>query len=81
MRTERTVGDLLDDEGVAVHRILALESDATLVEVAARMVDARTQIALLRDSPPGSPMFVTLPAVISAVLASAAGTRGGTTEQ
>ena len=75
---QRTVGDLLDDEGVAVHRILSLDSDATLVEIAARMVDARTQIALLRDSPPGSPMFVTLPAVISAVLASAAGTGGGT---
>nr|WP_246223967.1 hypothetical protein [Pseudarthrobacter psychrotolerans] len=48
---ERTVGEMLDDEGVAVRKILSLESDATLVEIAARMVDARTQIALVRDSP------------------------------
>ncbi|WP_427008686.1 hypothetical protein [Pseudarthrobacter sp. H2] len=68
---DRSVGDLLDDQGVAVRKILAIESDATLVEIAARMVDARTQIALVRDSPREAPTFVTLPAVISAVLAGA----------
>jgi CBS domain-containing protein len=79
--SERTVGEMLDDEGVAVRKILSIESDATLVEIAARMVDARTQIALLQDSPPDAPMFVTLPAVISAVLATAGGTGTGAGDQ
>ncbi|MGY2744443.1 hypothetical protein [Arthrobacter sp. UYCu723] len=78
---ERTVGEMLDDEGVAVRKILTIESDATLVEIAARMVDARTQIALVRDSPPDTPMFVTLPAVIKAVLASAGGPDSRSEEQ
>jgi hypothetical protein len=72
---------MLDDEGVAVRKILTVESDATLVEVAVRMVDARTQIALLRESPPDAPMFVTLPAVINAVLASAGSSDTGSAER
>ncbi|MDQ0663156.1 CBS domain-containing protein [Arthrobacter ulcerisalmonis] len=79
--SDRSVGEMLDDEGVAIHKILSVESDATLVEIAARMVDARTQIALIRDSPPDAPMFITLPAVINAVLATAGGAGSGVAGQ
>ncbi|MBT2547287.1 hypothetical protein [Arthrobacter sp. ISL-65] len=78
---DRTVGDLLDDQGVAVRKILTIDADATLVEMAARMVDARTQIALVRDSPRDAPTFVTLPSVINAVLASAGGPEPGSGPQ
>jgi CBS domain-containing protein len=70
---ERTIGELLDDDGVTVRRMLTIEPDDTLLEVAARMVDARTQIARVTGSPNDAPMFVTLPSVISAILGYWAG--------
>jgi CBS domain-containing protein len=70
---ERTIGELLDDDGVTVRRMLTIEPDDTLVEVAARMVDGRTQIARVTGSPNDAPMFVTLPSVISAILGYWAG--------
>lgn len=65
---ERTIGELLDDDGVTVRRMLTIEPDDTLIEVAARMVDARTQIARVKGSPEDAPTFVTLPSVVNAIL-------------
>lgn len=71
---ERTIGELMDDDGVTVRRILTVEPDDTLIEMAARMVDARTQIARVSGAANDAPTFVTLPAVMSAILRYWAGT-------
>jgi len=65
---ERTIGELLDDDGVTVRRMLTIEPDDTLIEVAARMVDARTHIARVKGSPKDAPTFVTLTSVVNAIL-------------
>ncbi|MDQ6753705.1 MAG: CBS domain-containing protein [Actinomycetota bacterium] len=71
---ERTIGELMDDDGVTVRGILTIEPDDTLIEIAARMVDARTQIARVSGSANDAPTFVTLPSVMSAILGYWAGT-------
>jgi CBS domain-containing protein len=65
----QTVGDLIDDGAVDPREVLVVGADAHLVEVLARMVDARTQVALLSSTgdDPG-PRFVTLPAVFDALV-------------
>lgn len=63
---EHTIGDLLDDEGVRVFDLLAVDADATLLELAALMADAHSQVALIRKSDP--PRFVRLPDVMDAIL-------------
>jgi CBS domain-containing protein len=65
---KRTIAELIDDEGVAVRKILTADPEDTLIEVAARMVDARTQIARVKGAPDAAPMFVTLPSVMGAIL-------------
>lgn len=70
----QTVGDLIDDGAVDPREVLVVHPDAHLVELLARMVDARTQVALLstgHDDPAagdGAPRFVTLPAVFDALV-------------
>ena len=64
---DRTVGELLDDDGVNVREILRVDPDSTLVEVAAQMVESHTQVALVKGSG-DSPKFVTLPEVMDAIL-------------
>ena len=64
----RLIGELLDDHDTRVSDILEVDADATLVEVAAQMADARAQVALLRGGETAEPRFVTLPAVMDAVL-------------
>ncbi|MEP6478150.1 MAG: hypothetical protein ABJB03_02070 [Rhodoglobus sp.] len=64
---EHTIGELLDDDGVNVREILRIDADATLVEVAALMVDAHAQIAVVNGTN-AMPKFVTLPAVMDAIL-------------
>lgn len=66
---ERTVGDLVDAEEVTTRRVLTVDGDAHLVEIAARLVDAGTQVALVHDNHRTEPGFVTLPAVLDAVVA------------
>lgn len=65
---QRTIGELIDDEGVATRRILTVEPDDTVVEVAARMAGTRSQLALVAGSPADHPSFVTLPAVMEAIV-------------
>lgn len=63
---DRTIGELLDDDGVRVRELLAIDGDSTLIETAARMVDAHAQIAVVNGTNPA--MFVTLPAAMEAIL-------------
>jgi CBS domain-containing protein len=74
--SRRVIGDLLDDQETRMSDILRVDADATLVEVAAEMVDARAQIAVLHGSAESEPRFVVLPAVMEAVLRF-----GGASEQ
>ncbi|MGO4588543.1 hypothetical protein [Paenarthrobacter sp. 2TAF44] len=64
----RTIAELIADDRVAVRKILTVDPGDTLIEVAARMVEARTQIVRVRGPRHETPMFVTLPAVMSAIL-------------
>ena len=70
----RTIAELMDDNRVAVRKILAVDPGDTLIEVAARMVEARTQIVRVKGAPRESPVFVTLPSVMSAILQDWSGT-------
>lgn len=63
---DRSIGELLDDDGVRVRELLTIDGDSTLIETAALMVDAHAQIAVVNGTDP--PMFVTLPAVMDAIL-------------
>jgi CBS domain-containing protein len=74
---ERTIGELLDDEGVNVRDITRVDADANLVEVAALMVDARAEIAVVGIPAPEA-LFVTLPSVMAAIVAACG--KGGTSE-
>jgi CBS domain-containing protein len=64
---ERTIGELLDDEGVNVREITRIDEDANLVEMAAMMVDAHAEIAVVGTPGPKS-RFITLPAVMDAIV-------------
>lgn len=64
----RTIGDLVDDETVTVRPVLVVPPDAGLVEVAARMADAGTQVALIGGRSRSEPSFVTLPAVLDGLV-------------
>lgn len=72
----RTIGDLIDDEAVTVRSVLVVDADAGPVEIAARMVDARTQVALVDDPSRTEPAFVTLPGLLDAVVAHWDGSDG-----
>lgn len=65
----RTIGDLVDDADVTVRSVLVVPADAGPVEIAARMVDARTQVALVDEPGRTEPVFVTLPGLLDAVVA------------
>lgn len=64
---ERTIGELLDDDAANVRDITRIDADAHLVEVAARMVDARAEIAVV-GTPAPDVRFITLPSVMAAIL-------------
>ena len=64
----QTIGELIDDEESRVLKILEVDSDATLLDVAAHMAQERTLVAMLRGVAGETPKFVTLPAVLDAVL-------------
>lgn len=65
---QHTIGDLLDDHRVRKHELLRVDGDDTILEVAARMADARAQIALVKGPRGSDPRFVTLPALMDAIL-------------
>jgi CBS domain-containing protein len=64
----RTIGELLDDDGIEVHDLLRVDADATLVEVAAQMADAHAQIAVVKGHEREPAAFILLPAVMDAIL-------------
>lgn len=69
----RTIGDVLDDDEVHAREILVVEPDATLVEAAARLVDARTQVARVVGDDGVEHGFVTLPRILDAFVAAVDG--------
>ncbi len=66
--TVRTIGELIDDEQSKVLEILEVESDDTLLKVAADMARERVLVAAVKGSDTVEGKFVTLPAVLDAVL-------------
>ena len=64
----RTIGELLDDDGVNLFDLLRVDADATLVEIAAQMAEARVLVALVAGTEKDTPAFVTLPSVMEAIL-------------
>jgi hypothetical protein len=66
---DTTIGDLLDDSGTRVAPIVRVDADASLLEIAACMADARTPIAVV-DGDPRAPRFIPLALVLDAVLAA-----------
>ncbi len=72
----RTVGELVDDDESRTLDILEVEPDDTLLEVAARMADSRAVVALVKGEPGEALKFVTLPAVLDAVLHVGHGAKG-----
>ncbi len=64
---ERTIGELIEDDGVDVHDIVTVEPDATLVEVATLLAEERASVALVVHDD-GPARFVTLPTVMEAIL-------------
>ncbi|HNP15502.1 MAG: hypothetical protein KF739_03230 [Cryobacterium sp.] len=72
----RTIGELVDDDESRVLDILDVDPDDTLLAVAARMADARAVIALVKGEPDQPARFVTLPAVLDAVLHVGLGASG-----
>lgn len=64
----QTIGELIDDEESRVMGIVAVDADATLLDVAAQMSQERALVAVVKGPKGESPKFVTLPAVLDAVL-------------
>lgn len=64
----RTIGELLDDDRVHIYDLLVVDADATILEIAAQMADARAQVAMVAHDPGDEPRFVTLPVVMDAIL-------------
>ncbi len=67
----RTVGDLLDDDDVAVQPLAQVLPDDTLIEIAAVLVRERAPMVVVRDEAGTSSGVVTLARVLAAVLALA----------
>lgn len=64
----RTIGELLDDNRVNVYDLLVVDADATIIELAAQMADARAQVAMVAHPVGEEARFVTLPVVMEAIL-------------
>ena len=64
----QTIGELIDDEESRVLSILEVEPDATLLDVAAQMAQERAVVAVVKGPKTDPPKFVTLPALLDAVL-------------
>lgn len=63
-----TIGELIDDEESKVLGILEVEPNATLLDVAARMGQERALVAVVKGDTAEPLKFVTLPALLDAVL-------------
>jgi CBS domain-containing protein len=64
----QTIGELIDDEESRVSSILEVEPDATLLDVAAQMAQERALVAVVKGPKSDPSKFVTLPALLDAVL-------------
>jgi len=65
---QRTIGELVDDDDVPLHDLVVVNADDTLLEIAAAMAEAKSQLALVGPVGPGEAALISLPAVVSAIL-------------
>lgn len=69
---ERTIGELLDDDDVPLHDLVVVNADDTVLEIAAAMVEAKSQLALVGPLRAGEAALVSLPDVMTAVVGASA---------
>ena len=69
--SQRTVGDLLDDDEVTPAALPQVLPQDTLVEIASVMVNERAPVVVVRDERGESPGVVTLARVMAAILTAA----------
>lgn len=65
---QSTIGELIDDDRVHIYELLRVDADDTILELAARMAHARAEIALVKGSLGSDSKFVTLTALMDAIL-------------
>lgn len=65
---QRTIGELVDDEAVPLHDLVVVNSDDTVLEIAAAMVEAKSQLALVGPLAAGPAALISLPAVMTAIV-------------
>jgi CBS domain-containing protein len=69
----KTLAEVIADKTVRLRDLPDVDPDATMLEIAAVLVGSGCAVAALAGSAPSEPRFVTLPAVLQAVLADGSG--------
>ena len=68
----KTLAEVISDQTVRLRKVPSVDADATLLEAAAVLVGSGCSVAVLAGSDPDQQRFVTLPAVLQAVLGDGA---------
>ncbi len=66
--SDRTIGDLIDDDRMTVRELAWVHADATVVEIAAVLVSQDTMITAVRAADNTPVGVITLPIVVDAML-------------
>lgn len=64
----RTIGELVDDDDVPLHDLVVVNADDTVLEIAAAMVEAKSQLALVGPLTAGTAAVISLPDVMTAIV-------------
>lgn len=67
----RTIGELVDDDDVPLHPLVVVNPDDTVLEIAAAMVEAKSQLALVGPLSAGRAALISLPDVMTAIIEAA----------
>jgi CBS domain-containing protein len=65
---QRTIGELVDDDDVPLHELVVVNPDDTVLEIAAAMSEAKSQLALVGPLRAGPAALISLPRVVTAIL-------------
>lgn len=65
---QRTIGELVDDDGVPLHELVVVNADDTVLEIAAALVEAKSQLALVGPLAAGTAAVISLPDVMTAIV-------------
>ncbi|RNE66980.1 CBS domain-containing protein [Cryobacterium tepidiphilum] len=65
---QRTIGELVDDDAVPLHDLVVVNADDTVLEIAAAMVEAKSQLALVGPLVAGEAALISLPDVMTAIV-------------